>query len=129
MDPASVAAAAIIAAKPYIVTSGKEAAKGAAWGAGKSVSEWVKAKLTSQTGKDAIRDLESGPDDTANQMALQAALMKLLRSDPSVLSELAQLLDEPGATTATANIVGSQNFVAQGSGSRITRSISRDKAL
>ena len=89
MDPLTVAVAAITAAMPYVAALGKEAAKGAAGAAGKSVWEWVKGKLTSETGKEAITDLEIAPDDAANHMAVTAALTKLLKSDASALSELA----------------------------------------
>jgi hypothetical protein len=41
MDPATVAAAAIAAAIPYLAAFGKEAAKGLAGGVGKSVWDWV----------------------------------------------------------------------------------------
>jgi hypothetical protein len=118
MDPVTLAATAMTAAKPYVAILGKEAAKGAAWAVGKSVWEWVKGKLPS--GKD-VKDLESDPDDPANQMAVQAALVKLLRSDPSARSELEQLLNKAEATSSkvSAAVTGNQNAVGQvlGSGS------------
>jgi len=119
LDPASIAAAAIAAAIPYIVALGKEAAKGAAGAAGKSVWEWVKGKLTSAAGTEAVTDLENAPHDAVNRTAAEAALSKLLRADPGALSELAQLLDKAGITSTvlTANVIGNENIVGQVSGS------------
>lgn len=63
--------------------------------------------------------MESSPEDSDNRKIAEATLSKLLKSDPSVLSELAQLLERAGATSATmtANIVGKRNIVGQASGS------------
>lgn len=117
MDPITLAAAAIGVAQPYLVSLGKEVAKGAAGGAGKSVWEWVKAKLTSEAGKEAVEDLEKAPDDTLNRSAAETALSKLLRSDSNALSELTQLLGKAGITaTQTATITGDGNLVAQAAG-------------
>src|SRR6266436_4081606 len=119
LDPAALAMAAIAAALPYVVALGKEAAKGAAGAAGKSVWEWVKGKLTSPAGTEAVKDLENAPDDADNRKAAEAALSKLLKADPGALSELAQLLEKAGvtSTTLTANVVGNENIVGQVSGS------------
>jgi hypothetical protein len=127
LDPATLAAAAIAAALPYVVTLGKEAAKGAAGAAGKSVWEWVTGKLTSPAGTEAVKDLEKAPDDTDNRKAAEAALSKLLKADPSALSELAQLLEKAGVTSTaqTTNVVGDDNIVGQVSGSGNTVSINR----
>jgi hypothetical protein len=127
LDPATLATAAITAALPYVVTLGKEAAKGAAGEAGKSVWQWVKGKLTSAAGKEAVKDLEKAPDDADNRKAAEAALSKFLKADPGALSELAQLLEKAGvtSTTLTANVVGNENIVGQVSGSGNTVSINR----
>jgi len=127
LDPATLAVAAITAALPYVVALGKEAAKGAAGAAGKSVWEWVTGKLTSAAGTEAVEGLEKAPDDVDYRTAAEAALSKLLRADPGALSELAQLLDKAGATSTvqTANVVGDGNIVGQVSGSGNTVSINR----
>jgi hypothetical protein len=127
LDPATLAAAAIAAALPYVVALGKEAAKGAAGAAGKSVWEWVTGRLTSAAGKEAARDFENAPDDADNRKAAEAALSKLLKADPGALSELAQLLESAGVTSTvqTANVVGDDNIVGQVSGSGNTVSINR----
>jgi hypothetical protein len=119
LDPATLAAAAIAAALPYVVALGKEAAKSAAGEAGKSVWQWVKGKLTSAAGKEAVSDLENAPDDADNRKAAEAALSKLLKADPRALAELAQLLDKAGITSTglTANVIGNENIVGQVSGS------------
>ena len=125
MDPATLATAAIAAALPYVVALGKDAAKGAAGAAGKSVWEWVTGRLTSPAGKEAVKDLEKAPDDADNRKAAEAALSKLLKANPGALSELAQLLEKAGVTSTvqTANVVGDGNIVGQVSGSGNTVSI------
>jgi hypothetical protein len=127
LDPATVAAAAIAAALPYVVALGKEAAKSAAGEAGKSVWQWVKGKLTSAAGKEAVNDLENAPDDADNRKAAEAALSKLLKADPGALAEFAQLLEKAGVTSTvqTANVVGDGNIVGQVSGSGNTVSINK----
>jgi hypothetical protein len=129
MDPAILAVTAITAALPYVAALGKEAAKSAAGAVGKSVWEWVKGKLTSEAGKEVVKDIENAPHDADNRKAAEAALSKLLKSDPGALSELAQLLEKAGVTasTLTANIVGNENMVGQVSGSG-TVSINRGPA-
>jgi hypothetical protein len=119
MDPAALAATAIAAALPYLVTVVKEGAKGAAGAAGKSVWDWVRAKLTSEAGKEVVKDLECGPEDSDNRKAAEATLSKLLKSDLSLQSELARLLEKPDATstTITANVVGNENILGQASDS------------
>jgi hypothetical protein len=125
LDPATLAAAAIAAALPYVVALGKEAAKSAAGEAGKSVWQWVKGKLTSAAGQEAVKDLENAPNDADNRKAAEAALSKLLKADPGALSELAQLLEKAGVTSTvqTANVVGDGNIVGQVAGSGNTVSI------
>jgi hypothetical protein len=127
LDPSALAAAAITAALPHVVALGKEAAKSAAGEAGKSVWQWVKAKLTSAAGQEAVKDLEKAPGDVDNRKAAEAALSKFLKADPSALSELAQLLEKAGVTSTvqTANVVGDDNIVGQVSGSGNTVSIHR----
>lgn len=127
MEPATLAATALAAALPYVAAIGKEAAKSAAGAAGKSIWEWVKGKLTSEAGKEALQDLEKGPEDSDNRKAAEAALSKLLKSNPATLSELAQLLETAGAasTAQTANVVGDENIVTQAAGSGISVSVNR----
>jgi polyhydroxyalkanoate synthesis regulator phasin len=80
MDPATVATTAIATALPYLTDLGEEAAKSVAGGAGKAVWEWVKGKLTSPAGKEAVDDLEKQSGEAANRMAAEAALSKFLKA-------------------------------------------------
>jgi hypothetical protein len=123
MDPATLAATATAAALPYLLSLGKDVAKGAAGEAGKNIWNWIKSKLASPAGLEATSDLEKFPSDPDNKKACEAALSKLLRSDAGALTELAQLLSVAGvrAGDQTANIVGDNNIVNQASGSNITR--------
>ena len=74
MEPATLAATALAVALPYLAALAKEGAKSVAGAAAKSVWEWVKGKLTSETGKEAVKDLEGGPADAANRMAVTSGV-------------------------------------------------------
>jgi hypothetical protein len=127
MDPGTLAATAIGAALPYLLMLGKEAAKSAAGGVGKSVWDWVKGKLTSSAGQEVIADLEKNPKDDDNRKAAEAALSKFLKSDASAANDLAKLLEKAGVTAATqtATIAGDENIVGQAAGSGITMNIGK----
>jgi hypothetical protein len=129
LGPATLATAAIEAALPYITELGKAAAKTTAAAAGKLAWEWIKGKLTSAGGKEAVADLESAPGDADNRKSAEAALSKFLKSDPGALAELAQLLEKAGSTSTvqTANFRGNDNIVGQVSGSGNTLSINGRK--
>jgi hypothetical protein len=125
MDPATLAATALAAALPYLVTLGKEAAKGAAGAAGKSVWGWITGKLTSEAGKEVVRDIESDPNDADSRKALEATLSKYLRSDTAAQHELRSLLTQAGAISVHGdiNVTAMQGSVAAG-GSIIGSTIS-----
>jgi hypothetical protein len=118
MDPVTLAAAAVSFVTPYLLDLGKEAAKSAAGESGKSVWEWIKGKLTSAAGAEAVGDAERDPKDSANAQALQAALTKALKADPDAAKALENLLKKSGASLSsqTANVVGDNNKVGQASG-------------
>jgi hypothetical protein len=123
MDPATLAAAAISFVAPYLIILGKEAAKGAAGEAGKSVWTWIKGKLISPAGAAAVADAEAAPQEPENMQALQAALTKALKAEPDAARALADLLKEQGASLSAqnANIIGDLNKVGQASsGSSVT---------
>ena len=61
MDPVTFSAAAVSFVTPYLLDFGKDAAKEAASDAGKSVWSWIKGKLTSPAGAEAVADVESAP--------------------------------------------------------------------
>jgi predicted 2-oxoglutarate/Fe(II)-dependent dioxygenase YbiX len=58
-------------------------------GGAKSVWGWIKGKLTSAAGAEAVSDAERDPKDAANAQALQAALIKALNADPDAAKALA----------------------------------------
>ena len=122
MDPASLAAAALAAVTPYLLGLGKVAAEEGAKSAGKSVFDWVKGKLTSASGKEAVEDLELAPDKAVNQQALQVALVKALDKNPEAAAEFAKLLPA-GAVSGgqTMNVTGSNINAGQADrGSSVT---------
>jgi hypothetical protein len=118
VDPVSLASAAVSFIVPYLVKIGKEATKSAADEAGKSVWAWIKDKLRSPAGAEAVADAESDPKDPANAQALQAALTKFLTRDSDSAKALAELLQKHDASlsTQTASVVGDHNKVGQASG-------------
>ncbi len=118
MEPVALAAAAVSFVTPYLLDFGKNAAKDAAEDAGKSVWAWIKGKLTSPAGAEAVADVESAPDKPENAQALQAALTKALTKDPSAAKALEDLLKTHGVSLSsqTANVIGDNNKVVQASG-------------
>lgn len=117
MDPVSLAADAVALITPYLLDFGKDASKEVAADAGKSVWSWIKGKLTSPAGEEAISDLESAPNKQENSQALQAALAKALKKDPDAAAALADLLKSHGAAlTLATSITGSDNIVGQATG-------------
>jgi hypothetical protein len=99
MDPVNVAATAIAFVTPYLLDFGKDAAKDATKDAAKSVWSWIKGKLTSPGGLEAMADVERAPDKPENAQALQAALTKALVNDPGTTNALADLLKNHGVST------------------------------
>jgi len=118
MDPASLAAAAISFVSPYLIRVGKDAVKRAAEESGKLVWDWIKGKLTSPAGAEAVADAEKAPEKPENAQALQAALIKVLTKEPDAADALAKLLQSHGAvlSTQTANVTGDSNKLGQASG-------------
>ncbi|HTR13993.1 MAG TPA: hypothetical protein VMI72_12265 [Roseiarcus sp.] len=118
MDPATLAAAAVSFVAPYLISLGKEAAKGAAGEAGKSAWGWIKGKLVSPLGAAAVEEAEKAPQEPENMQALQAALTKALKADPDAAKALEEMLQKHGASLSTqsANVVGDFNKVGQASG-------------
>src|SRR4051794_7756650 len=113
MDPVSLAAAALAAVTPYLLGLGKVAAEESAKSLGKSVIDWIKDRLSSAAGKEAVADLEQAPDAPENQQAVQAALVKALTKDPEAKAALQTLLaSAPGG-------VGGQIAHVQGSGNKV----------
>jgi hypothetical protein len=117
MDPVTLAAAAVSFVTPYLLALGKEAAKSAAGESGKSVWEWIKGKLTTAAGAEAVGDAERDPKKSTNVKVLEATLAKLLDADPEAAKALENLLKASGASLSsqTANVVGDNNKVGQAS--------------
>ncbi len=116
MDPATIAAAVVAFLAPYLAEGGKAVAKKA----GEALWEAVKQRLQGKpAAEEALRDLETAPQDEDAQAALRLQVKKALAADPGFLSELARLLEEaekeaPGAVYR-ATLQGS-GAIAQGPG-------------
>src|SRR5271165_4929431 len=118
MDPATLAAAAVSFVTPYLLDFAKKLGSDAASEGGKSVWGWIKGKLTSPAGAEAVGDAERDPKDSANAQALQAALTKALKADPDAAKALEALLKTSGASLSSQNatVIGDGNKVGQASG-------------
>ena len=116
MDPVALSAAAVSLVTPYLIQFGKEAAKGTAGEAGKSVWAWIKGKLISPAGAEVVADVELDPKDPANAQALQAALTKALKADPEAAKALEDMLKRAGASMSsqTMTFIGDGNIGGQG---------------
>jgi hypothetical protein len=79
---------------------------------------WIKGKLVSPAGAEAVGDVESDPKDPTNAQSLQLALTKALKADPDAAKALADLLKVSGVSLSlqTATQVGDNNAVGQASG-------------
>jgi hypothetical protein len=122
MDPVTLAAAAVSFVTPYLLDLGKEAAKSAAGESGKSVWAWIKGKLVSPAGAEAIKDIEETKEpenlkakEPEKLLALQAALAKVLKADPEGAKALQDLLKAGGASLSsqTMSIVGDGSMGGQ----------------
>ncbi len=118
MDPATLAAAAVSFVTPYLLDFAKNLGSDAASEGSKSVWAWIKNKLVSPAGAEAVGDAERDPKDSANAQALQAALTKALKADPDAAKALEDLLKTSGASASsqTATVAGNANKVGQASG-------------
>jgi hypothetical protein len=114
MDEKLLAALATAA----VGAAAKEVAAGAVSGA-KAVYVWIRGKLTSPGGQEAVTHLEQAPDASENQDALRAALVKLLKANPTLAEELKGLLPAEAQANITqiANVSGAGARVAQVAGS------------
>jgi hypothetical protein len=117
MDPASLAADAMNVVSPFLVQFGADAAKEVASSAGKLVWDWIKGKLTSPAGQEAVAEFERAPTGAGHKQMLEGALTKALANDPEALAALTKLLGEQGVavSTQTANVIGDSNKTAQAS--------------
>ena len=98
---------------------GKKAG-GEAFDGAKKVWKKLRGKVEEKPeAAEAVRDLAEDPDDSDLQAAVRVQLKKILAADPSLVGEMAKLLQTVeihGSGNAVAQVRGSQNVVAQGSG-------------
>jgi hypothetical protein len=123
MDPATLAAAALTAVAPYLLGLGKIAAEEGAKGAGKSVFDWIKSRLTSAAGKEAVEKFEKAPDARGPKLAFEGQLITWLEENPDARPALEKLLASAAAVSGgqTANVTGSNVKLGQADrGSSVT---------
>ena len=94
MDPVSLAVAAVAVVTPFLIANGDGASNQTAPDAGRSVWNWVKARLASGADRAAVVEAEAAPAMAQNAQALQAALTKVLRKDSAAAATLAKLLND-----------------------------------
>ena len=126
MDPATLAAGALTVVAPYLAEFGSDLAKDAAKGSAKLVWDWIKAKLTSPGGQEAVAGLERSPASAAKRNLLTATLIDALEQDPGAVAELQKLLPAiPGGVGGqTSTQIGNGNInlqVGHGASATITR--------
>jgi hypothetical protein len=118
MDPATLAAAAVAFVTPYLIDFAKNLGSDVASEGSKSVWGWIKGKLTSAAGAEAVGKIESVPTDSHNVEVLQNQLIMALKADPDAAKAFADLLKTSGASlpSHSVNITGSNNKVGQANG-------------
>jgi hypothetical protein len=125
-----LAAAAVTVLVPYLQTSATALAKKLGTTAAEHLTsryEKVKARLT-QSGKEALTDLEATPTDGDTQVTLRRQLTKQLPSDPDLQAVLIEMVEalrsgETAQVLQTSTIVGdhSTNIQISGSGNQVGR--------
>ena len=115
MDPATLAVTAVSVVGGYLLKLGDAAAQEGAKTAAKPVFDWIKSKLTSAAGKEAVDKFERGPDKAGPKLGFQGQLLTWLEENPDAAVELQKLLAAApgGGGGQTANFTGSGNKVNQ----------------
>jgi len=113
MDPATLATTAVAAVASDLLGLGKVAAEESAKSAGKGVFDWVKAKLTGASAKEAVEDFEKAPDKPLNARGLQVAIEKALDGDAAAIAELQKLLAD------AKGVSGGQTAIVSGPGAKV----------
>ena len=115
MDPATLAAAALASVTPYLLGLGKVAADESATSVGKTVIDWIKGRLTSAGGKEAVEKFEKAPEARGPKLALEGQLLTLLEENPDAFAALQKLLaSAPGGVGGqSAEVRGAGNIVQQ----------------
>lgn len=130
MDSSVLATAAVTTLAPYLAETGKSAAKKLGEEAvAESVRllNWMREKLSSGRGKEALDDLVEHPEREDNQADLRKQLTKLLESDATLAVELQSLLPpDPGevAGAMSQNVSGAGAKAIQTRGAGNTSTIS-----
>ena len=119
MDYSQLANEALVAATPYLEDLGKEVVDVGVKSTGKAVVGWIKGKLTSASGKEAVAEIAKAPARTGSRLRLQAALVEALEDDPAAVAELKALLTA-GAGVQTMNMLGDNNIGVNASGSPVS---------
>lgn len=124
IDPANLAAGAVVALVPYLAEAGKAAAgevgKSAWAGVGK-LWTLLRAKLGKPEQQAALTDLEAQPADADVQAAAQVQLRKALAEDAGLAEELARLLEGLPETVEQeiGDVIGDNNTAVQAVGSTV----------
>lgn len=116
MEPATLAAASVVALAPYLAEAGKgltTKAGEAAWHGCTELWGLLKAKLTRPEQQAALNELEAQPGDADVQAAARVQIRKAAASDPELLRAMAEMLKSmPSAGGQSSSIVNSDNAVS-----------------
>lgn len=124
MDPTTLAAGAVAALVPYLGEAGKAVAKkagDAAWGQCEKLWTFLRGRLTGTSAQEALEDLQKQPGDADVQGQARLQLRKALQADPTLVQELAALL-QAAQTEARQylNVTGDNNTIVQSTGSSVS---------
>jgi hypothetical protein len=119
IDCAEMARRAIEVVWPIVAAGGVTMAVGGARKAGADVFDWLKRKLVTPAGVEALNEAEQAPSSDTNREILTLRVQKLLEQDESARKELEQLL--PAGVWQSDVIVGDGNISVKvaGSGSSV----------
>lgn len=110
----ALATSAVELAGQYLA---KKTADGAASALGKKIVDWFEHKLTSQSERQGIAQLNHNPTSEGARRSVDGALLSRLESDPSLEQSLRSLFSKPEEAAILNLIVSGQGHtVVQASG-------------
>ena len=111
MDPSTLAAAASSALIPYLTEGDRAVAKAGA----EELYRWLKERLA-PSGREALAEVAKAPGDADAWAMFRRQVRKLLEAEPTLVADLARLLEALPLAEHRQIVSGSGNTVVQISG-------------